>query len=180
MAVQLLVVWAGRRQSLHADLSYTVPYPTPIDPTPPTPPVAPQPPNKDSDLLHIAEQAMTAPLPPGWTVHLDADGAEFFYDTTTQVGRGTQLLFVDTDRQASDRTSRIGECTLAQENDACSHGGSGAGVGLDTELCSSDCVSKTSECTWMLTGQSFFFNTANPVGRGARLHLPDTFFFIST
>lgn len=39
---------------------------------------------QDADLLHIAEQALLAPLPPGWTVHLDGDGAEYFHNTETQ------------------------------------------------------------------------------------------------
>lgn len=37
----------------------------------------------DADLLYIAEWAMTAPVPEGWTVHLDAEGNEFFYNAAT-------------------------------------------------------------------------------------------------
>lgn len=40
---------------------------------------------QDAPLLHIAEAAMCAPLPPGWTVHLDAAGAEYFHCIATQV-----------------------------------------------------------------------------------------------
>lgn len=38
---------------------------------------------EDSDLLYIAEWALTAPLPEGWTVHLDGEGNEFFYNAAT-------------------------------------------------------------------------------------------------
>ncbi|KAG2432380.1 hypothetical protein HYH02_012952 [Chlamydomonas schloesseri] len=38
---------------------------------------------EDADLLHIAEWALTAPLPEGWTVHLDGEGNEFFYNAAT-------------------------------------------------------------------------------------------------
>ncbi len=34
----------------------------------------------DADLLYIAEWALTAPVPEGWTVHLDQEGHEFFYN----------------------------------------------------------------------------------------------------
>ncbi|GIL67073.1 hypothetical protein Vafri_20509 [Volvox africanus] len=37
----------------------------------------------DADLLYIAEWALTAPLPEGWTVHLDGEGNEFFYNAAT-------------------------------------------------------------------------------------------------
>lgn len=39
---------------------------------------------QDAGLLYIAELALTAPCPDGWTVHLDNDGSEFFYNPTTQ------------------------------------------------------------------------------------------------
>jgi hypothetical protein len=39
---------------------------------------------QDASLLYIAEQALTAPCPDGWTVHLDSDGNEFFYNPTSQ------------------------------------------------------------------------------------------------
>ncbi|KAF6252107.1 hypothetical protein COO60DRAFT_558813 [Scenedesmus sp. NREL 46B-D3] len=39
---------------------------------------------QDAGLLYIAEQALTAPCPEGWTVHLDGDGNEFFHNPTTQ------------------------------------------------------------------------------------------------
>ncbi|KXZ45827.1 hypothetical protein GPECTOR_50g621 [Gonium pectorale] len=38
---------------------------------------------EDADLLYIAEWALTAPLPEGWTVHLDGEGNEFFYNAAT-------------------------------------------------------------------------------------------------
>ncbi len=38
----------------------------------------------DSDLLYIAEWALTAPVPEGWTVHLDKQGREYFYHTGTK------------------------------------------------------------------------------------------------
>lgn len=41
-------------------------------------------PQQDAGLLYIAELALTAPCPDGWTVHLDNDGNEFFYNPTTQ------------------------------------------------------------------------------------------------
>ncbi|KAG1656439.1 hypothetical protein FOA52_006981 [Chlamydomonas sp. UWO 241] len=34
-------------------------------------------------LLYVAEWALTAPVPEGWTVHLDADGNEFFHNNVT-------------------------------------------------------------------------------------------------
>ena len=40
-------------------------------------------PEDDADLLYIAEWALTAPMPDGWTVHLDGDGNEFFYSAAT-------------------------------------------------------------------------------------------------
>ncbi|KAG2439630.1 hypothetical protein HXX76_004982 [Chlamydomonas incerta] len=38
---------------------------------------------EDAELMHIAEWALTAPLPEGWTVHLDGEGNEFFYNAAT-------------------------------------------------------------------------------------------------
>ncbi|GIL93550.1 hypothetical protein Vretimale_11701 [Volvox reticuliferus] len=38
---------------------------------------------EDADLLYIAEWALTAPLPVGWTAHLDGEGNEFFYNAAT-------------------------------------------------------------------------------------------------
>jgi hypothetical protein len=38
---------------------------------------------QDATLLHIAEAALCAPLPPGWTVHLDAAGNEYFCATAS-------------------------------------------------------------------------------------------------
>lgn len=40
-------------------------------------------PEADSDLLYIAEWALTAPVPEGWTVHLDGEGHEFFHNNVT-------------------------------------------------------------------------------------------------
>jgi hypothetical protein len=37
----------------------------------------------DSELVYIAEWALTAPVPDGWTVHLDKKGNEFFYNAST-------------------------------------------------------------------------------------------------
>lgn len=37
----------------------------------------------DADLLYIAEWALTAPVPEGWTVHLDSEGHEFFFNAAT-------------------------------------------------------------------------------------------------
>ncbi|KAJ9522970.1 hypothetical protein QJQ45_023774 [Haematococcus lacustris] len=37
----------------------------------------------EDDLLYIAEWALTAPVPDGWTVHLDSEGHEFFYNNAT-------------------------------------------------------------------------------------------------
>jgi len=39
----------------------------------------------DPDLLYIAEWALTAPVPEGWTVHLDGEGHEFFHNAATAV-----------------------------------------------------------------------------------------------
>jgi hypothetical protein len=40
---------------------------------------------EDRELLYIAEMAMAAPLPSGWTEHDDADGREFYFNTVTGV-----------------------------------------------------------------------------------------------
>ncbi|GAX73543.1 hypothetical protein CEUSTIGMA_g994.t1 [Chlamydomonas eustigma] len=37
----------------------------------------------DADLVYIAEWALTAPVPEGWTVHLDGEGHEFFHNNLT-------------------------------------------------------------------------------------------------
>lgn len=37
----------------------------------------------DADLLYLAEWALTAPVPDGWSVHLDAEGLEFFHNVVT-------------------------------------------------------------------------------------------------
>eukprot|EP00803_Ostreobium_quekettii_P002236 evm.model.scf_178.2 EVM.evm.TU.scf_178.2 scf_178:35138-37904(-) len=42
-------------------------------------------PVEDEGLLYIAEWALTAPLPEGWTVHLDSEGNEFFHNVVTHV-----------------------------------------------------------------------------------------------
>ena len=39
---------------------------------------------QDQQLLYIAEWALNAPLPPGWTVHLDEQGNEFFFNAETR------------------------------------------------------------------------------------------------
>ena len=39
----------------------------------------------DADLLYIAEWALTAPLPEGWSEHIDQDGNEFYYNTLSGV-----------------------------------------------------------------------------------------------
>jgi hypothetical protein len=39
----------------------------------------------DRELLYIAEWALTAPLPDGWTEHNDASGNEFYYNQMTGV-----------------------------------------------------------------------------------------------
>ncbi len=36
-------------------------------------------PKADAELLHVAEWALSAPVPNGWTVHLDSGGNEFFH-----------------------------------------------------------------------------------------------------
>ena len=41
----------------------------------------------DADLLYIAEWALTAPVPDGWSVHLDAEGLEFFHNVVTNESR---------------------------------------------------------------------------------------------
>ena len=42
-------------------------------------------PEADKDLFYIAEWALTAPLPEGWTEHADASGNEFYYNAVTGV-----------------------------------------------------------------------------------------------
>lgn len=42
-------------------------------------------PTADAELLYIAEWALTAPLPDGWTEHSDASGNEFYYNAMTGV-----------------------------------------------------------------------------------------------
>lgn len=42
---------------------------------------------EDNELLYIAEWALTAPLPAGWTVHLDSEGNEFYHHTATKVSQ---------------------------------------------------------------------------------------------
>ena len=42
-------------------------------------------PVEDKELLYIAGWALTAPLPDGWTEHLDAAGNEFYYNSMTGV-----------------------------------------------------------------------------------------------
>ena len=37
----------------------------------------------EKDLLYIARWALTAPVPDGWSVHLDGDGLEFFHNVVT-------------------------------------------------------------------------------------------------
>jgi hypothetical protein len=39
----------------------------------------------DRELLYIAEWALTAPLPDGWTEHNDASANEFYYNAMTGV-----------------------------------------------------------------------------------------------
>ena len=38
----------------------------------------------DRDLFYIAEWALTAPLPAGWSAHLDDEGNEFYYNASLQ------------------------------------------------------------------------------------------------
>ena len=42
-------------------------------------------PEEDKDLHYIAEWALTAPLPAGWSEHTDAAGNEFFFNERTGV-----------------------------------------------------------------------------------------------
>ena len=39
---------------------------------------------EDSELLYIAEWAMMAPLPAQWSVHVDSEGNEYFYNASTK------------------------------------------------------------------------------------------------
>ena len=39
----------------------------------------------DKDLLYIAEWALSAPLPEGWTEHVDTSGNEFYFNSMTGV-----------------------------------------------------------------------------------------------
>ena len=40
---------------------------------------------EDSDLVYIAEWAINAPLPEGWSEHVDEEGHEFYFNTMTNV-----------------------------------------------------------------------------------------------
>eukprot|EP00933_Yihiella_yeosuensis_P031113 TRINITY_DN24657_c0_g1_i2.p1 TRINITY_DN24657_c0_g1~~TRINITY_DN24657_c0_g1_i2.p1 ORF type:complete len:804 (+),score=175.10 TRINITY_DN24657_c0_g1_i2:204-2615(+) len=40
---------------------------------------------RESEMLWIAEEAFNAPLPPGWTEHIDNDGRTYFYQTSTRL-----------------------------------------------------------------------------------------------
>lgn len=40
---------------------------------------------QEASLLYIAEWALTAPLPPGWTAHLDKAGNEYFFNLKSGV-----------------------------------------------------------------------------------------------
>ena len=42
-------------------------------------------PAADKDLLYIAEWALSAPLPEGWTEHVDTSGNEFYFNSMTGV-----------------------------------------------------------------------------------------------
>ena len=42
-------------------------------------------PVQDKDLLYIAEWALSAPLPEGWTEHVDTSGNEFYFNSMTGV-----------------------------------------------------------------------------------------------
>ncbi|GMH40640.1 hypothetical protein BSKO_08544 [Bryopsis sp. KO-2023] len=44
-------------------------------------------PEEDKEFLYIAEWALTAPLPAGWTVHLDSQKNEFYFNTVTKVSQ---------------------------------------------------------------------------------------------
>jgi hypothetical protein len=39
---------------------------------------------QEPELLYIAEEALVAPVPPGWTVHLDAAQNEYFHNATSR------------------------------------------------------------------------------------------------
>ena len=42
-------------------------------------------PVSDKELLYIAEWALSAPLPEGWTEHVDTSGNEFYFNSMTGV-----------------------------------------------------------------------------------------------
>ena len=42
-------------------------------------------PVEDKDLLYIAQWALTAPLPEGWSEHVDQEGNEFYFNQMTNV-----------------------------------------------------------------------------------------------
>jgi hypothetical protein len=39
--------------------------------------------SQEPELLYIAEEALVAPVPPGWTVHLDAAQNEYFHNAAS-------------------------------------------------------------------------------------------------
>eukprot|EP00775_Hariotina_reticulata_P005746 gene5746-5986_t len=41
-------------------------------------------PEQDANLMYIAEMALSAACPDGWTIHLDGGGNEYFYNAATQ------------------------------------------------------------------------------------------------
>ncbi|CAG9465411.1 unnamed protein product [Pedinophyceae sp. YPF-701] len=49
-------------------------------------------PEAERDLLYIAEWALAAPLPAGWTSHADQDGNEYYHDASTGVSTYTHPL----------------------------------------------------------------------------------------
>ena len=91
------------------------------------PPARPSPPSQDADLLHIAEAALTAPLPPGWTVHLDPGGAEFFHDAAA----GASQYEHPCDKGYRREYLREREARRRREGGAAAGAGGGGGGGGD-------------------------------------------------
>jgi len=68
---------------------------------------------EDASLLWVAEQAISSPLPPGWTEHVDSSsGRVFYYHRATdvsQVEHPADVVFKQMIREAQERKRRVVE-----------------------------------------------------------------------
>ena len=73
-------------------------------------------PAADKDLLYIAEWALSAPLPEGWTEHVDTSGNEFYFNSMTGVSTYEHPLdgqFREYYRQEKSRAGQAGQPAAA-------------------------------------------------------------------